>query len=468
VSTRQPRPVERVDARRDDRRFFAALFLCLAAALLNAFRIDKHFSADGVHYFAAVLENGDFFRVDGARRFAEFLTQWPLVLAVRAGLTHVPTLSAVFALGLFLPSVLSFAASVYAVRGENSALLALPILALAAVSLPADYLLVGEHHVMVALTSPILLLILRRAPPTWWDGGLLGLALLAFSRSYPTSVVPAALFAVLLALRLPRPHAFAAEVAEPAGRRAVFVRGGALLLCLVTIAFGVVAVIDPRDPANRDSFRLALTIPYHYPAVAGLAGAALLTLSAFALPWRLAQRACGIGAAAALVYGARSAWSVADGLTAHQSFSTRTLSLTLLPPLLLLAVAAHRRAPRLETAQRFLLAAVVCVAVLGNFLQASHWNHFRGEMKALLTTRHGFVPVETTTLYAHPCRWGWTSPSLSVVWSYPTVRAIIENRRGEPWTPFDPKRTLILKRYLRYDAAFSASESVAVARPELR
>ena len=121
------------------------LFGLISVALFDAFSIDKHLSADGVHYFVEILDSGTFYRVDWARRFAEFIIQWPLVLAVRAGVTQVPLLSACFALGIYLPYLLSFALSLHAVRRENPALLSLPLLSMVSVNLPAHFILAGEH-----------------------------------------------------------------------------------------------------------------------------------------------------------------------------------------------------------------------------------------------------------------------------------------------------------------------------------
>ena len=93
------------------RMFYLVLFGLISVALFDAFSIEKHLSADGVHYFVRVLDSGTFLQVDWARRFAEYIIQWPLVFAVRAGVTHVPVLSAFFALGIYLPYLLSFTLS---------------------------------------------------------------------------------------------------------------------------------------------------------------------------------------------------------------------------------------------------------------------------------------------------------------------------------------------------------------------
>lgn len=427
---------------------FVFLFACLSVALLNSFWIDKHLSADGVHYFRAVLDSGDFLRVDPARWFAETLIQGPLVLAVRAGVTEVPTLSAVFAVGIYLPYALSFALCLFAVRRENASLLALPILSMASANLPADYILAGEHHVMLLLASPILLLVLRRTAPTAWDGFLLLLALLVFTRSYQTAVVPALLFAVLLAARL---------ASDRRNRSASVVRGLALALSIATIVVGVPSIANPHDPTNRDFFRHSLKAIVTFPEA--LVPAAFSMLYLLGLGSR--RRVVLAFPAVALVLYVPFVLGTDHGLSALASFSTRTLSVTLLPVLLLLAVVAHARGPSLGGPAQALLVAMVLAIVSWNIRHSADWSRYRDDMTKVLGNERGFVPLERTDLDHNPCRWGWTSPGLSVVWSWPVVRAIVVNRVNEPWEPFDPRRTLILKRYVLYDPVFAGVDPTA-------
>lgn len=433
--------------------FYLVLFGLISVALLAAFAVDKHLSADGVHYFVEVLDGESFYRNDWTRRFAEYATQWPLVLAVRAGLTDVPALSAIYAVGIYLPFLLSFALSVYAVRGENPALLSLPLLSMASVNLPAHSVLSGEHHVMVLLASPILLLILRRERPTSWDGAFLALALVIFSRTYPTAVAPALLFAFLLAIRLHR------DRDDPQAR--VF-RILALVLSVAAAAFAMYSILNPRSPTNQLNFRRSIPMIFEHPET--LLPAVFSVLFLLGLVSR--RRIWPILAATCLALYVPYVTLAQHGMTAHESFAARTLSITLLPSLLLLAVAVRSRAPSLVGWRRVLLAAMLLVAVVWNVRQSSDWARYRGEMIRVLRTERGFVPMAATALDEDPRRWGWTNPELSVVWSYPVVRAIVENAPNQFWEPYDPRRVLILKRYVRYDAVFAGVDPTAEFEPE--
>ena len=427
---------------------FVFLFACLSVALLNSFWIDKHLSADGVHYFRAVLDSGSFFRIDSARTFAEVLVQWPLVLAVRAGATALPALSAVIALGIYLPYVLAFALCLFAVRGEGRAVLALPVLSLACANLPADYLLIGEHHVMLLLAPPILLLILRRTAPTLWDGLFLLLALLLFTRTYPSALFVAPIFAGLLAARL---------YFDRSDRRANVFRGLALGLSVATVVVGALSILTPRDATNRDTFRHSLSAIVAFPEVLVPALFSVLFLLGLASRRR---EVLALPALAFVVY-LPLAFGTDHGLSALASVSTKTLSVTLLPALVLLTVFAHARAPSLSGPGEALLLAMVLAIVSWNIRHSRDWSRYRDDMKAVLGTEKGYVPVERTELDHNPCRWSWTSPELSVVWSWPVVRAIVRNRVDEPWEPFDPKRSLVLKRYVLYDPVFAGVDPAA-------
>lgn len=422
--------------------FYLVLFGLISVALFDAFSVDKHLSADGVHYFVRILDGATFLHVDDARAFAEYVIQWPLVLAVKAGMTHVPSLSWIFALGIYLPYVLSFAVCLFAVRRDNPAMLSLPLLSMVCINLPADYILAGEHHILILLASPILLLVLRRKPPTRTDGFLLVLLLATFSRTYPTAVVPALLFTVLLAIRM---------YSDRGNVQTTVIRGLALTLSVATIALGAYSILNPRVAVNQHFFRIAMPMVFWHVETlfpAAFSGFFLLGLVNRWRVWPVLSTGC-LGLYATYVFRAN------HGLTALESFSARTLTVSLLPPLLILAVAVHYRDSALVGFRKAILAVMILTAVVWNLRMSSHWGGYREEMVRILRTESGLVPLAATKLDRNPCRWGWTSPEMSVVWSYPVVRAIVQNRPNEPTVPFDPENRLILKNYVMYDAVFA-------------
>ena len=93
------------------RLFAIALFAVISGALWAGFAADTYFASDGSFYFAIILDNATFTNSAPSRAHAEFLTQWPLVLAVRSGVTDLATLERVFGFGIWFPWMLSFTSS---------------------------------------------------------------------------------------------------------------------------------------------------------------------------------------------------------------------------------------------------------------------------------------------------------------------------------------------------------------------
>ena len=90
------------------RRLAIALFAVISGALWIGFAADTYFASDGSFYFSIILDNATFTGVAPSRAHAEYLTQWPLVLAVRSGVTDLETLEIFFGFGIWFPWILSF------------------------------------------------------------------------------------------------------------------------------------------------------------------------------------------------------------------------------------------------------------------------------------------------------------------------------------------------------------------------
>jgi len=78
------------------------LRVCLVALLAAAgfaASIELGFSADGAYVFARILEDRTFLNPVWSRLYADVALQWPLVLAVNAGVTSRPVLVGLFHLG---------------------------------------------------------------------------------------------------------------------------------------------------------------------------------------------------------------------------------------------------------------------------------------------------------------------------------------------------------------------------------
>ena len=416
------------------------LFLLFSAAIFNSFRIDKHLSADGVNNLAVVIESHDFIQPGWGRQFAYYQVQWPLVLGVAAGVRDIPILSGLYALGIYLPFLLSFAACLFALRGENRSLLAFPLLSMVGVALASDYMLPGAHNVMVSLAWPILFLLLRRRWLTWPDGALLWGLLLLFFRTYEPGAAPAGLFVLAAAIRLRR-----GPQRRTRKQRVILI--GCLALSLLVILTSVACVVDYHDPANRASFVAAIRQQIEsLEARVSLCFCVLITL-AMVSGWRVFAVAALVPAA---FYGHAVVFAP-HGVSSAVSFACRSLCATLLPLLLACAVVAWYVRGKLGRTGWTVLTVFVATMVVGNVRFSSDWNDFRKSVTQIVTTQEGFVPIERTAVSDNRFGWDWNNAQLGLVWSAPHVQAILLNKEDVSWEPFDPHRRLILREYLEYD-----------------
>jgi hypothetical protein len=427
---------------------FTVLFIIISYALFNSFRLDKHLSADGINYFRIVLDTADFTAIAWSRQFANYLTQWGLVLAVKSGLKDISTLINIFAAGIYLPYVLCFGFCLWALRGDNKTLLIFPLSSMVAINLSSDYVLAGEHHVMVLLSWPILFFLLRRQPFTWADGFWASALLILFCRAYETATIPALIYAVGFSLR----YRLSQDKQEK------YISGLCLALCIAVLIIGLANAINARDPINRSSFvdGVGAVLENREAVVAST----FIFLFTAGLLWRGSWLAC-LAAVPLLVYS-YVVLSAEHGVSAYVSFSSRTLSLTLLPVLLTMTIVSWYYGIDINNRYNHaIFAAFILIMVMGNVRFSSDWSTFRQDVIETLRDKQGFIPIEHTHLQDNPYRWSWNNSQLGLVWSRECARAILLNPQDISWEPFNPRQTLVLKRYVEYHQLFESIDNDA-------
>ena len=422
------------------RYIFPLLFLFTSLPLINSFYVDKHLSGDGVHLFTIILDSSDFTHIAWSRQFADYLTEWPLVLAVNLGINDIPILIKVFALGIYLPYLISFGICIYALRNEKKVLLLFFLTSIVAIDLASDYILTGPHHVVANISWPIILILLRRNALTRVDGFLLWVLLILFSRLYETAIIPAFIYSVMSFVRLYYHRQKEQKI----------IIGGALLLCFLASAISLYFIISPRDPANRASFIRGIIAVLRNPDALWAASFILI----YGIGLLLKKRILIMSAVSPLVVYAFVNLVLNQSVTADVSFSSRTLSVTLLPILLAGAILVWYSKRELDRTGMLVFVVFISVMVAGNLYNAKNWNNFRHEMIHLVKTHQGYIPIEETELKDNPYRWSWNNPELGLVWSAPCVKAILLNQHDVHWEPFNPRETLVLKNYLQYDDFF--------------
>jgi hypothetical protein len=415
-------------------------FGLILPALWFAIASDKHLSADGVNYFTIILETQAFTFIDWSRQFANYLSQLLLVLAVNSGIVDIPTLRILFGTSLLVPWLLAFGLSLFALRNEDKSAMLFMMISMVSVNLTSDYILSGEHHVMALLSWPILFLLLRRAALQWYDAVLLWGLLILFSRLYPTALILAALFLLIGSHR--------AAYAESYRQRTIFL--GAILISAVVICIAAYYMLEPRSSSNRASFSAAIIKAILSPHSATSAAFTAL----FFVGWLFRRRVLVLAAVLPLVcFAAYVVWT-GDSLTAGQSFGHRTLSISLLPILILLAVSVHWKERRADSTTASVSTVFVAVMVIANIYTTLQWAQFRDQMRFLLAENEGMVPIETTVLERSSQRWRWNNEQLSVVWSDGCVRSVILNEEDGRWQPKGPPEAFRLREYSCYTSEF--------------
>jgi cytochrome c biogenesis factor len=222
------------------------------------------------------------------------------------------------------------------------------------------------------------------------------------------------------------------------------------LLCFVVIAISSYFTVNTHDAVNRDSFIKGLTLPLKNPE----AVAAACFLAVYTIGLLLKSRPTIISSLFPLLLYALFMLFTDYSVSAGASFASRTLSVTLLPVLIVGAIMVWYCKRELDRTALLTFVAFVIVMVIGNFYNTNNWKSFRHEVIQLVKTHKGYIPIEETRLKDNRYRWGWNNTQLGLVWSAPRVKAIILNEQNLRYEPFNPREKLILKNYLQYDDFF--------------
>ena len=403
--------------------------------------IDLPFSADGAYYFSQILDYQSFNYIDVYRRHSEYITQWPLVLAVRFGVTDLYFLKTIFALGLYIGLVISACFCLYALRGEDKTPALFFLASIFLVTLPASFFWVGEGHVVPMIAWPALFL-LQRDRLTIADKIIVVLLLFILARTYQTAFASTAILSGIALLRWRD---------STRKERAFF--GLVLMQACLVVAICLYGIISPISADNRASFIGSIFHPfYRHPTFVISANALLFVMlgSYFRRTWLFAVAILSSLLCIALPL-------VGIMASAYESFASRTLTLTVLPVLLLLAAYAR------HTGHRADVRVIATTSILSVLLTAGYaaswlgWIEHRARFQTFLQEHSGYVTLDKTTrrfLNQNSAAWGWTWPLMSILWSDGCVRTIVLNHEKRSWQPFDPRESLPMQDYVDYDDAF--------------
>lgn len=426
---------------------YLLIFVIASISLFVKFYVDKHLALDGVGYFVHILEQQDFAEVAWSRRFTEYLSEWPLVLAVRLGVTDISALIKVFAIGIYFPYLLSFILCWWAVRDDNKSLLWFPLAGYIAFNILSDYDLIADHHVMAVMTWPILVILLKSRALSWREGIVLWVVIIIYSRTYETAALTAAMLFPLAVVRLFRFRSQQEKI----------IIGISLILLIAVVAVAVVYIIYPRSFMNRGNFLDSIWVNRrNWEAVATCA-----SLGIFSLAWLISGRwirvknCLFILALIPILYYMFLRFTSDYAMTAYISFSSRTLSGIVLPGLIVLAAIVVYTRRKISHTGLAVFLVIFLTMICFNLADLRNWIGVKQEFLKIVDSDKRYIFIDETPLSDSHYRWSWNNSLLSLVWSGTCVSTIVLNTPDDPQGPIDPRKRLILTRYLSFDRYFT-------------
>jgi hypothetical protein len=421
------------------RSFFFVLFFIVSCSLLWSVVIDKHLSADGVYYLCDILDHRNFTYIDWTRQHANYLIEWLIVAGVKFGITDIRVLSWLFGAGIYLLFLFSFLLSNATLPKKDKVLLIFPVASIVAINMAGDYILIGEHHAMVLLSWPILFLV-RRNDLNMLQQLLLWALLVVYSCLYQSAFIIGLIFLGIVVFRF-----------RQARNRHQMIRDLiTCILCLAVSGIALYSIIYPRSEVNKDSFIAA--IPAVFFNRDFLINAAFLLLFAIAL--LIKNRMAVFIPLLPILYYLVMLFIVDQGVSASQSFATRTLSVSMLPLMMIFYLFFSFYKLQLTKRAAIVFSFYVIIMVTGNIYYSREWTDLRERFIQITENNTGFIPIEKTDLLNDRVGWVWNNSQLGIVWSPSCVKSIILNKPGLKWEPFHPREKLILKDFVKYDPFF--------------
>jgi len=404
---------------------------------------------DGASFLANLLETRTFHDFYPARAHIAWLTQWPVLLLVRAGVRDTHLLAIVFSAALLAVPAALYHLALARVQ-DRGALLAAVIAVIGLVYLPTGFFIVGEYNIAYAAVTATFAIALTGATPNRWDGALLlALGLLCIA-SYEAMIYFGPLTAAVVAWSARRDG-------EPVGRLLAFAAALAFLGATVVSGNAVVEYWDHEHFAKVRGATWEFWQNLQFVVV--LAGFATMAAVSLVLPSWLAGRG---PVAVAMVAGAvlastpwfRLLFGPDSMIFPPAHYLARSAAGGLLA-VLLSAMWLHVARPaagwrplamlhRPVVAQR-LATAMFVLALAGavpDLALSRYWSDYLAWFRGIVTTRTGLVYADELPMRQWPYRLfaqDWTYPALSALVRSAPGQAIVVTRndyRSNP--PFDP------------------------------
>jgi len=423
--------------------YLAQAFLAIAAG--------RHLYGDGSWFLLKMLSenhvaiwNGrgwhDFF----VGRFGSFAyMELPTLLAVRLHVRNPQVLSLVFGATLFSFKPLSILLCYRFARDKR--LVIFPVLTLFAITMNSEVYMVTETHLMTALFWPALFGLVGCKELRSWDLAAMVVISAPLLVCYEAMVIYGLFLCAACVYRY-----FA--IAE--SRREKWLSGVFFVWYAAAVFLAGLAIVFPRDAANRDGFVRSLLFIFRNDHIGARVSCIVLVLCGLIvlIPERYRKAINALTAVAILCSLAIPLYIVRYPKATH--FGTQILARTMngsLPLVLACAFVALYagllRVGILQLQRVFMIAAVLGMCQSGwSMIATTQWSNMLTVLRAELRTHRGSLPLEQTALYqwtvdGQPMRTltaEWPVISLSILFSdHRKVQTIIVPP-AQDFRPFDP------------------------------
>lgn len=388
--------------------------------------------ADGAYYLWRIIEARSFY-IFASRASTQFITQLPVVLAIRFGITNVSVLARLQSLGTAALPMAIWATTLLLLRRHR---LFWPFVAIFAVTfLNSGFFSVGEYNFASALVSLSAAILLTGDLKPWACATLL-LISAVLPLSYESLAWLGPLLAVLAMARL--------RVIGRAWRQHSLEAGtlaGATLFYLVAAVLNVSWTVAPPYPTDLAPVTLAQWMwPIFNDRQLVLSGTiATLYIFCWGFGGRAAQRVAAtvaLGASGTLLIP--SLWNTpwmqyaSRGVTAVALFALLGITALGEARLRRSAQGCRRKGGELPRAHPRAYWLVGCVLLFVQLLPFSlhtyGWTQWLSAFDSTVTTSHGILTNDATVLHFKDSSlyvWPWTDPLLSVLLHTARGQAVI-------------------------------------------
>jgi hypothetical protein len=436
-------------------------FLILTLTIIWAFALiyssisGRVMYGDGAWFLLQLLSSPHrFFDYDSQRTFSSLISQAPVLLGQRFGVSDVTSYAALYSFGVFaIPAIIMMIAT-YLSRNLRL-LFSLNLLAVVVYGFGVNYIN-SEVNLFFSLTFLILTILGLDLERPVLRGFFLPLASFCLLKSYEGMLLVGPLLSAWAI--------FASMKTKNSIEQAGLVLSSFILF--IGAVEGLGGFLSPRDLSNANNFLSSAFSYLHSPQLFLFVSAIFALLAVYIKCYRI-RRLISI---VSLFFGLFFLFKICrlDGLYSYSVYYTNRSFLVLLMPVLVaifLAIFIFRKSwlSQSKDISLYVMLIPLIMAVLGDFIGTYQWNiyakSFCNVLYKELTPLERFSILQKSGLKTS---WIWTNPTLSLLFRDRGSNALVLNDPvSNTWEPFDPNVNIFhhnYKGFCQTSSFFSVSE----------